>query len=196
MAEPLDPLAGAATGAEEACVAVETALREFLPRLLPADLDMPYTWEQLPTDDAMRSADTPALAITCSGLIGSPQRVDRGARYDALWSVWVTVWVRGEDGTYASTTSATRRYTKAARSAVLAYAHREGRDWSWLAEEYDALGAPNVAATLQAGMVQFSVPAIGAVDLSALESAALGARPDGAPLPTVTTTYVTVNPRE
>lgn len=175
-------------GAGEVCSEVTAYLEANLGGFLEG-LKAPAVWRQLPSPEAMSTARYPAVAVSSPGLAGAPTR--NRDKYSATWRVIVTVWVKadkvatrkpGEDA-FSLVAAQTREYVKHVRTCLLAWG--EG---TWTDEGYAQVDAYEASGTLGAGFVELAVFVETAADLTDL--------PPGGPLPVVTSTAVTIEPKE
>lgn len=111
--------------ADDLCTAASTVLVATLPDLIEAlglaDPDdtkpftMPTTWTQVPTLEALQSAQFPAAAVTSTGIVGQPTESSSGV--DAEWLIRVGIFDRGTD--YNDTAHRVRTWAALARAALL-----------------------------------------------------------------------------
>jgi len=171
-----------AFSADDVCRPIQDHLERYLAGRLPADLDAPYLWRQLPEEDAMDTAAYPAVATATSGTTGA-WRISR-SKVSATWRVVIAFWV--EEFGYDETTSAVRRYVAAGRDCIIA-ARRS--DWRVTGEDYSRIVDPAMSKTLGAGRVYLEVDA-DVADLTAVQLEA------GDALPVVTSHTTTIVPKE
>jgi hypothetical protein len=133
-----------------AALAAQGAMREA-----PTALDLVLHWHQLPSRQALHTAELPAGAITSPGLVGVPIRDELG-HYRATWSVAVAVYARGVD--HNDTTQRMRAYAAAVRDVLIANPSLGGVAIGvrWTHEEY-ALLDPRASRTEGGCMVEIEV---------------------------------------
>jgi len=157
-------VAAAAVSADDVCAAVETLLRAQLPDALAArnaarDLELrdPVSWGQVPAPTLLVDKQTPCIEISSPGFPEPPEMM-RGGRYQASWSVIVTVYLRGSG--FAETARDTREYTQVIAAVLVWDAAQEqplgGLAWSGVLrdEDYDAVALKD-SRTLGGGAVEF-----------------------------------------
>ncbi len=181
--------------ADELCVAAESVLRGDLPSILSHPfvterVDGDYgdiaTWQQLPTIEALSTAQFPAVAITSSGLVSSPTYAVSEAAHRATWRVVVGIYDRGND--HADTQARIRNWCAAVRASLLRHRSLGGvaEGLSWVGEEFALLPNRNQARTIGAGAVAFDVTAL-------MANIPLLPPSDGGEWPVVLTTPMTVS---
>jgi hypothetical protein len=154
-------VAVAGVSANDVCAAVETWLRAELNAALDAraaasavTLKHPVTYQQVQNPRLLRDNQTPCIDISSPGLVEQPER--RNGRWQADWSVVVTVYVRGKS--HAEVAAAVREYTEVLRSTLLAdpHPHLGGLAFAlrWADEDYDTLPVDD-SRTLGGGAVEF-----------------------------------------
>lgn len=117
----MDTTLGPVVTADEVCAAVEATLRAWMPTAIEAlgisdSVDPPHDYKQLPTAEALRSADLPACGISSPGFADAPIR-DEDGNLLITWRVVVVAYMRGAD--YAETQSLTRTYAAAIRTILV-----------------------------------------------------------------------------
>lgn len=156
--------------ADELLVALETTLRDHLPATVAAlvaqhgwvadDFPTILEWQQLPTLEALSTADTPAMAVTSPGLVGEPaySRADGG--YRATWALSAGIYDRGED--HAHVQAKIRRWCAAVRLTVRAHRTLGGvaTGSTWIGDRYGLKPNRDQARTLGMGAVAFNVSAL------------------------------------
>lgn len=160
--------------ADDLCLAAGQVLSTGLPPLIEAlglDVDtadgrrfkVPAKWDQVPTLEALTSAQMPAGAITSRGIIGEPRRSSLGV--DATWRVIVGVFDRGGD--YNQTASRTRTWAALVRGVLLANPTLDGvaSGVGWAAESYRQFPQVSAARTLGGCAVEVNVTARNVADL-------------------------------
>lgn len=123
----MDTALGPVVTADEVCQAVQATLEAWMPTALAAfaaaldepELDAPHDYEQVPTVDALTSADLPSVGILTPGLAAPPVR-DEDGNLQCTWRVNVVAFIRGDD--YAVTQHNTRLYA-AAIATILTQQH-------------------------------------------------------------------------
>lgn len=179
--------------ADDLCAAVEAILVEHLPPwaeaagLVTAGGPAVRTWQQLPTPEALSSAQFPAGAVTSPGLTGPPTRTRDG--YEATWRLAVGFYDRGTD--HRDTASRIRRWAALIRTVLVAHAQLGGlaRTLTWVGEDYAARAEAGSARTLGGCSVAFDVLVTDVVPTTAPPE--LGGAPAD-PLVTSTATTVAV----
>lgn len=144
--------------ADDLCAAAEAMLRAHLPVLAESlGLKPIQEWQQVPTPEALSTADTPALAIACPGLATPPTK--RSTGYDAPWRLVVGVYDRGEDHT--DTQARTRKWAAAVRQVLVQHPTLGGvaAGVRWVGEEYAERPERSSARTLGGCAVAVDVTA-------------------------------------
>lgn len=180
--------------ADDVCFAAETTLRENLASVITTlGLDVaptpparpgkaftpPGNWDQVPTLEALSSANFPAGAITSPGLTGPPVRRGRwGTGYDVTWRLAVGIYDRGR--TYNETASRNRTWAALVRATMLQHPTLGGlvSSLTWVGEEYRQIPGRAAAKTLGGCAVAFDVIVENVVDLSADPTVSSAAQPD------------------
>lgn len=177
--------------ADDVCVALETTLETHMPRVLEAmgwdNLSAVTSWSQVPTADALSSANLPAGTIESPGLTGPPVRNGEGG-WDATWRVAAGIFDRGDD--YDETAATVRRWAAAIRTAAMADVTLGGlaEQLVWVGEDYARRPERNQARTLGGCAVAFDVTVHNVVELP------LPPAPGGTN-PIVTSTHRTISVR-
>lgn len=160
-------------GADEVCIAVEQSLRTRIPVVIDA-LDLGATlkpfrdWQQLPTIEALSSANLPAGAVTSPGLT-EPPTYSRATGWTATWRVAVGVYARGRD--HSDTQAQVRDWIKVCRTALMGDRSVGGlaKSLRWVGEEYALVPGRNSARTIGAGAVAVDVTVENVLDLGSLD---------------------------
>lgn len=157
--------------AADLCDGVEAVLVEQLWEIvgifnLQETLKQITDWHQLPTIEALTTANTPAGAITSPGLASDPTR--HGGRIDAVWRVVVGIYDRDADHT--ATAHRTRVWAGLVRACVLRNPRLGGiaSGVTWVGERYEVIPARAAARTLGGCAVSFNVSAKDVVDVDDL----------------------------
>lgn len=126
-----------------------------LMREAPTALASVLAWSQLPSRQALFTAELPAGAITSPGLVGAPTRDELG-HYRATWSVGIAVYARGTD--HADTQQRIHAYAAAVRDVLVANPSLNGTaiGLRWTHEEYAPLD-PHAARTEGGCLVEIEV---------------------------------------
>lgn len=171
---------------DELCLALEQTLREHLAETIehlvaergwnPDHYPAIREWQQLPTLEALASADFPAGAVASPGLVGEPSYSRAAGGYKATWRIGVGIYDRGDN--HADTQARVRNWCAAIRLAARAHPTLGGAATGigWSGDRYELMPNRNQARTFGAGAV--------ALDVSALVIDTLGARPTVASTPT------------
>jgi hypothetical protein len=149
--------------ANDLCAAMETILADKLSGLASSRGLKPVTaWDQLPTSDALTSANVPVGAIASPGLTDAPVR--RSTGIDATWRVVVAVYDRGRD--YVETAKKVRDWAAVVRQVVIQNPTLGGvaSGLVWVGEEYTELPERPSARTLGGCAVAFDVTARNVID--------------------------------
>lgn len=113
------------------------------------------TWQQVPDDRSLSTAQFPAGAITSPGLSADP--IMRGGnKYEATWRLAVAVFDRDDD--FTATANRTRMWAALVRACLLA--HRSlgiGAQTTWVGEEYAEITGTAASGTLGGCVVTFDV---------------------------------------
>ena len=159
--------------ADDLCTAAERVLVEHLPgyaaqyalqrdlTVLPGVRD----WHQVPTLEALSSANFPAGAITSPGLTGPPAvpSASRGNRVDATWQIEVGIFDRGTD--WNDTAARTRTWAALIRLTLLAHPFGGAvTNCKWIGESYRQIGQRNSARTIGGCSVLFDITAVDVAD--------------------------------
>lgn len=161
--------------ADDLCVAAGAVLTANLPTLIEQlGLDeahgavKPYRlprdgWTQVPTPEALQSANIPAGAITSRGIVGTPRKSSLGI--DADWRLIVAVFDRGPD--YNQTATRVRTWAALVRGVLLANPTLGGvaTGLQWRGESYRQFPQTAVARTLGGCVVEVDVTARNVADL-------------------------------
>lgn len=162
--------------ADELLVGLELTLRDHLPTTVAAlvtqhdwdadDFPTILDWQQLPTLEALSTADTPSIALTSPGLVGEPKYSRADGGYHGTWALSVGVYDRGED--HAHVQAKIRRWCAAIR--LTARAHRTlggvATGLTWGGDRYGLKPNRDQARTLGMGAVVLNVSAL-VIDLLA-----------------------------
>lgn len=149
--------------ADDLCTAAEAVLREHLEPLATArGLEKVRTWEQLPTLEALTTANLPAIAVTSPGLSAPASR--RSTGYDATWRIVVGGFVRGN--TFTETAGRVRDWAAVIRQVMVQHPTLGGvaTGLSWVGEEYVERPERSSARTLGGCAVAFDVTARDVID--------------------------------
>lgn len=151
----MDTAAGVVVTADEICQAVELVLRQYLPALAAgAGLAPVEEWQQLPTAEALSTAQFPAIAVTTPGLADTPTRTGRGV--NAVWRIAVGVYDRG--GSHAQTAGNVRKWAALIRTVLLQdLAGDIVWQVTWVGEEYALRPEVSSARTLGGAAVAVDV---------------------------------------
>lgn len=154
--------------AADVCEAAETALVAGLLDTITAfgledEMTPPATWDQLPTLEALTSANMPAGAITSPGLVGEP--VQRSTGYDATWRLVVGVYDRDAD--HSATADRIRTWAGLLRATIVRARSLGGLAQSvkWSGENYQLLPMRSAARTISGCAVAFNVTVTNVVDV-------------------------------
>lgn len=136
---------GEVVTADEVCHDVQTALEAVLPEVFAAvgdpagrELLAPRSYEQVPTRDAVISANLPAVGIFSPGTVDAPER-DENGWYSKVWRVTVAYYLRGNS--YTNTQWAARTAAALIQAALVQSGIRDG---VWPASEaYDLIESSN-----------------------------------------------------
>lgn len=96
---------GVVVTADEVCQQVQAALETYLPDVFGSitderTIDVPQTYEQVPTRDAVIAANLPAVGIWSAGTTTAPER-DEDGYYAKTWRITVGYYARSD--TYTNT---------------------------------------------------------------------------------------------
>lgn len=171
--------------ADDLCVAAESTLRTHLPAVIAqlgwdpaavAELEAaarftpfvaPKAWAQVPTLEALTTANFPAGAVTSPGLVDVPVRTGRwGTGHNATWRISVGIYDRG--GSYDETATRVRKWAGLVRATLLNNPTLGGVASSlmWRGEEYRQITVQRAARTLGGCAVAFDVTSENVVDLT------------------------------
>lgn len=176
--------------ADDLCVAAETILKTQLGPLIEVlGLDapdstkpftVPKTWAQVPTLEAIQSAQVPAGAITSAGTVGTPRESQTGL--DTTFRLRIGMFDRGSD--YSDTAHRVRTWAALIRGVMLRNRSLGGiaTGLRFVTEAYRQYPQVNVARTLGGCAVEFDADVHNIADLSALDG----------DLPVVESTHSTV----
>jgi hypothetical protein len=150
---------------DELCVAAGSILTDHLAETMVAlfgGAAASYkikTLQQVPTPQALVSADLPALAITSSGLTRPPKLERSAGLYRVTWGVGVGVYERGRD--HDETQAKVRNWIAGVRTTLLTRKSLGGlaSDLGWSGEQYALVPNRESARTLAGGAVAFNVTA-------------------------------------
>lgn len=156
--------------ADDVCTAAETVLRTGLPVLVglleldDAAFPVITEWQQLPTTEALTSANLPAAAVSSPGLTGTPRRNGDGS-WDTVWRVDVGIFARGAD--HSETQERVRTWCALIRTVLLANPSLGGlgQTLSWAGERYALFPQRNTARTFGGGAVSVDVAVDNVADL-------------------------------
>lgn len=185
--------------ADQVLVALEDTLRATLPAVLElpevkahlgsraADYRPITTWQQLPTLQAIATADYPAVAIMSPGLVQTPTLQRSRDAWEVWWRAEVGIFDRHgvDDDGHRATQALVRNWIAWLRTAALRQQTLGGaaRAVQWAGEEYDLLPDRQQARTIGAGTLMLNIKAEVPNTLGL-----------GLPLVTSTTTQLDVNP--
>lgn len=161
-------------GAEDICRATEVVLTAKVPVLLDLlgrqDLGQVKTWQQLPTIEALSSADFPAVAITSPGLIGTPTYSRASNSWTATWRIAVGVYARGKD--HSETAAHVRDWCAVLRTVLLLNKRLGGvaKTLAWAGEEYARVPRKDQARTFSGGAVAVDVTVENVADFDGLQN--------------------------
>lgn len=159
-------------GADQLCRATEAVLSAQVPALLTllvrTDLGRIRTWQQLPTIEALSSAQFPAAAITSPGLSGTPIYSRSSNSWTATWRIAVGVYARGKD--HAETAAHVRDWCAVFRTVLLMNKRLGGvaKSLTWVGEEYARIPRKEQARTFGAGAVAVDVTVDNVADFDGL----------------------------
>lgn len=156
--------------ADDVCTAAEEVLKAGLPKLLELlGVENVYKgireWQQLPTSEALATANFPAIAIASPGLTGTPTRDGQG-RYRATWRLAVGVYDRGKD--HNDTQARVRDWCSFIRTVLLTNRRLGPLDAEsviWAGEEYRLVPGRAQARTFGGGAVAVDVTVPNVLDL-------------------------------
>lgn len=177
--------------ADELCAAAEAVLREHLqPLATSRGLEKIRTWEQLPTLEALTTANLPAVAVTSPGLADRPTR--RSSGYNAPWRIVVGAFVRGTS--FTETAGRVRDWAAVIRQVMVQHPTLGGvaTGLEWVGEEYVERPERSSARTLGGCAVAFDVTARNVIDS---EPYVPPDQPGGGDRPVVQATHSTVTIR-
>jgi hypothetical protein len=159
--------------ADQVLVALEDTLRAALPQVLDLPEVKAYlgtnatayaeitTWQQLPTIQAIATADYPAVAITSPGLVEPPTYKRSSDSWETWWRAAVGIYDRAgvDDGGHRATQAQVRNWIAFLRVAALRNPTLGGaaRAVRWAGEEYDMLPDRNKARTIGAGALALDI---------------------------------------
>lgn len=149
--------------ADDLCTAAEAVLKEHLQALATSrGLENIRTWEQLPTLEALTTANLPAVAVSSPGL--TKPAVRRSAGYDATWRIVVGAFARGDS--FTETAARVRDWAAVIRQVVLQHPTLGGvaTGVEWVGEEYVERPERSTARTLGGCAVVFDVTAHNVID--------------------------------
>jgi len=149
-------------GAADVAAAGRVTLETHLPLLLAAGvngrpaLPNPTSYNEVPSEDAIRRVKGSVLAVIVPGLRSTPERRGDGT-YDAEFILSVAVW--HEQTTAMPLLTAAADYNACVRAALLS--HRTlgdlAVDTTWLSESVDLIGDGLTSLSLGLGITEFSV---------------------------------------
>lgn len=167
---------------DELCAAVERVLRDHLTATMDAlgyddaIYDAIKTWQQLPTVQALSTAQLPGIAIASPGITAPPvfSRADNAWR--TTWGLAIGVYERGKD--HADTQARVRNWCAGIRTTVQMHKSLGGvtTALAWKSEAYNNAPATSQARTIAGGAVAF--------DVTALVPATVGTLPSVSSTPT------------
>lgn len=162
-------------GADQLCQATESMLTEKVPVLVELlgrtkDLAPVKTWQQLPTIEALSSAQFPAAAITSPGLSGTPTYHRSSNSWTATWRIAVGIYDRGKD--HAETAARVRDWCAVFRTVLLLNKSLGGvaNSLVWVGEEYARIPRKEAARTFGAGAVAVDVTVDNVADFDGLDA--------------------------
>lgn len=189
---------GPLIGGAHVVSACEQTLQRWLPPTL-ADLNdayglqlpAPAEYRMVTTAEAVQMVTDAVVSVVSPGLVREPQRRSNGL-WTASWSLVVAGYVR--DTEYALTLRAASLYGVAIRTALMQHPSLGGlaSALDWVAEDVLPVNAEDRSArTLAQATVEFTVTVDSVLDDRAAPSTATSSSG-----PLVTSTSVTVNPKE
>jgi hypothetical protein len=157
--------------AAQICRAVEDTLKKALPMVLEIPEVKAYLgerakafrdvreWQQLPTIEAIASAQYPAVAIVSPGLVEEPVYSRADDAWKTKWRVAVGIYDRSRNSDHGETQDRIRDWVAFIRTALLRNPTLGGvvRGVSWAGEEYDLLPDRNKARTIGAGALAVDI---------------------------------------
>jgi hypothetical protein len=159
--------------ADQVLVALEGTLRQALPQVLDLPEVKAYlgeaavnyrpitTWQQLPTIQAIATADYPAVAITSPGLVQAPTYSRSSDSWETWWRAAVGIYDRAgvDDDGHRETQALVRNWIAFLRTAALRNQTLGGaaRAVVWSGEDYDLLPDRNNARTIGAGALALDI---------------------------------------
>lgn len=152
--------------ADELCTAVEETLQSGLEDLMTARFpdDKQYhqvkTWQQLPTKDALATAQLPGIAIASPGVIGTPRYERSRDAYKTTWRIEVACYAQGRE--HGDTQARCRNWVAGIRTILLANKTLGdvATGLSWAGEAYALRPNQNQARTTGGGVVLLDVDAL------------------------------------
>lgn len=158
---------------DQILVALEQVLKSAVPQVLDLPGTKAYlgerakdfaditTWQQVPTLEAIASADYPAVAITSPGLVEPPIYKRSTDLWETTWRASIGIYDRTgiDDGGQSATQQRVRDWIMILRTAALRNNTLAGiaRGLWWAGEEYDLLPDRNKARTIGAGALALDV---------------------------------------
>lgn len=151
--------------------AVEATLKDHLRETLELDVVKAYLgdraatfrdireWQQLPSLEAIATAQLPAAAVVSPGLVREPIRKRSGDAYETTWRVAVGIYDRDKSPRHNDTQAKVRDWVAFLRMTLLRNPTLGGvaRRVVWAGEEYDLLPDRNKARTIGAGALAVDV---------------------------------------
>ena len=158
---------------DQVLVALEQTLKTALPQVLDLDQVKAYlgdratefvaitTWQQVPTIEAIATADYPAVAITSPGLSAPPIYKRSTDTWETTWRAAVGIYDRTgvDDGGQSVTQARVRDWIAFIRTAAIRNPTLGGtvRGLQWVGEEYDLLPDRDKARTIGAGALALDI---------------------------------------
>lgn len=151
--------------------AVEATLKEHLPETLELPTVKEYLgdraavfrdvreWQQLPSLEAIATAQLPAVAIVSPGLVREPTLKRSADAYETTWRVAIGIYDRDKSPSHNATQARVRDWVTLARITLLRHPTLGGvaRRVVWAGEEYDLLPDRTKARTIGAGALAVDV---------------------------------------
>ena len=158
---------------DQVLVALQQTLEQAVPQVLELDQVKAYlgqraagfqkitTWQQVPTLEAIATADYPAVAMTSPGLVEPPAYKRSSYTWETTWRAAVGLYDRVgvDDGGQSATQQRVRDWIMILRTAALRNPTLAGtaRWIRWAGEEYDLLPDRNKARTIGAGALALDI---------------------------------------
>ncbi len=134
----------------------------------PAPLGTVRAWDQVPTLEALTTANFPAGAITSPGLVTAPTRRGTwGTGHDATWRLVVGIYDKG--GSFNETAHRVRTWAALIRATLLLHPSLGGlaSSLSWVGEEYRQITERKSSRTIGGCAVAFDVTVDNVIDPAA-----------------------------